>query len=572
MRKSVVFALAVACVVPGPQGQAQTAAADREFRKEVHSQALRGRPLSDIRDRMLQRFRAFNVDDAPGVSNNDLVVYRQQLEARFRASILNTWLVYDLDGNFEITEDELRPDALRQARRPLRSGGTQIEPTPEQVEQIARDLIDARMERDLDGDRVVTLDELSAFAAETAERRLENDRTRFAFPAGLDTDGDGRVTEAEYAAGIDAAHAALDVDGDGAVTRQEAATATANATETVRQYLDRAGLSQNPAASARSFAGARAGCELPDLPDGTQAYFIGAYDGTALTDIHLGDPTQPAELLDITIPEGAAPIALITTFYGDTILRLRGAADRVADVISTGPRIGIVGGGTLTFASTPAACHIQVWGGVTPEHPDPRAFFADRLGAPLAGAVTAETLATADLGLGTARATGRLPGASPTVTSGDTAEAWRRFAIFNPGGFIPLDPATVQTSGQATRLTPRPQMAGIAQLVSDGVLVRIPQKNSAATVLEDDAGAIKIGGKTFVPGFGDDAITMNSLTYIEERPKTWVGRALEVYLVTRPFTYPAGLTGAHSVVFLLPEGMAEPTGAKGHTRIQRITR
>ncbi|MEO1789864.1 MAG: hypothetical protein AAFR34_09185, partial [Pseudomonadota bacterium] len=143
MRKSVVFALAVACVVPGPQGQAQTAAADREFRKEVHSQALRGRPLSDIRDRMLQRFRAFNVDDAPGVSNNDLVVYRQQLEARFRASILNTWLVYDLDGNFEITEDELRPDALRQARRSLRSGGTQIEPTPEQVEQIARDLIDA---------------------------------------------------------------------------------------------------------------------------------------------------------------------------------------------------------------------------------------------------------------------------------------------------------------------------------------------------------------------------------------------------------------------------------------------
>lgn len=573
MRIGIFFTITALAVGLGPAtAQTDQAEQDRKFLSEIRSLALRGSALDDIQDRLSERFQKFDVDGIPGVSAADHEANRQATIARLRAQNLTRWLIYDLDGDFQISEAELRANALPRATQPLRNRDAQVTPTPEQIDQIVGDIIAEQLELDRDGDRTLSLEELSLHAGETAERQVAGRGPNLNLPATADANGDGTVTTAEYRAEVARAFAALDTDGDGSVARSEALTSDARSNAAIRRYLESAGLSGAPVPPQREFSGARAGCVLPALPDGAEPYFIGAYDGTALTDIHLGDPTQPAELLDVTIPAGTDPIYLITTFYGDTILRLQGAADRVATVVSTGPRIGIVGGGAITFSTAPAACHIQVWRGVTPEHPDPAPFFAERLGQQLAGSVTGETLASVNLGAGTTRATVRLPGAAPTVTSGDSAEAWRRFAIFNPGGLVPLDPAAVQTAGQATKLSPRPQLAGIAQLVAEGVLVRIPQKNSSATVLEDDAGAIKIGGKTFIPGFGDDAIRMNGLTYIEERPKTWVGRASEVYLVTRPFTYPAGLSGAHAVVFLVPEGMAEPRGDKGHTRIHRITR
>ncbi|MEM9477065.1 MAG: EF-hand domain-containing protein [Pseudomonadota bacterium] len=569
MRRAISFSLFFSLLLPtSVDAQATDADIALQFRSEISSLVKRGRSLEDIEAVLMRRFSDLDVDGTPGISATDLEIGRQSVFARLRASTLNRWLALDLDGDFQVSEDELRVEALKSATRPLRRGQTMIEPTPEQVDQIVSDLIAGQLASDSDGDGALSLVEISEDANNTARVQLERHREVAAFPPQADVNNDGITTSEEYRAEIARVFASLEGEAGGGMPPAASAADVTSAALAARRVLERAGLAE----TGRSFSGARAGCELPSPPEGAQAYFVGAYDGTALTDIHLGDPAQPAELLDITVPAGDAPIYLITTFYGDTILRLRGAAERVRTVVSTTPRIGVIGGEEITFATAPAACHIEVWGGVSPQHPDPRSFFSDRLGTPLAGAVTGETLTQVDLGLGTTRATGRLSGAVQMNSGGDAAEAWRRFQIFNPGGFIPLDPATVRTAGQAVKLNQRPQMAGVAQLVDQGVLVRIPQKNSAATVLEDDAGQIKIGGKTFIPGFGDDAIGMNNLTYIEERPKTWVGRAPEVYLVTRPFTYPAGMSGAHAVVFLLPEGMAEPRGDKGHNRIQRISR
>ncbi|MEL6643880.1 MAG: EF-hand domain-containing protein [Pseudomonadota bacterium] len=569
------YLLAAACLAATPlPATAQLSEADliRQFNSEVRALAIRGQSLDEITDRLLERFNQLDVDGAPGLSQADFDAHRQEAIARRRAAELNRWLVFDLNGDLQISTEELRIEALKTAREPLRSGATEVQPTQDQVEAIVSDMITRQLAADTDGDGTLTLEELAQSATRDAEARYGQGRPPITLPAQIDTNADGIFTTAEYRTAIAAVYTALDTDGDGAVVRSEAMTGNARTDEAIRRYLDRAGIAGPLNTETRQFSQARAGCEMPSVAEGTAVYFIGGYDGAALTDIHLGDPSQPAELLDVTIPAGEGPITLIATFFGDTILRLQGAGSRVTTVISTGPRIGVIGGQNIAIETASDACHIHVWGGVTAEHPDPGAFFTARLGRPLAGAISGETLATVTLSTGAVTTSNRLPGAIPVVTSGNAAEAWRRFKIYNPGGFIPLDPAAVQTAGQATKLTHRPQMAGIAQLVSDGILVRIPQKNSAATVLEDDSGAIKIGGKTFRPGFGDDAIRMNNLIYIEERPKTWVGRAPEVYLVTRPFTYPAGLTGAHSVVFLLPNGMAEPQGDRGHSRIQRIER
>jgi hypothetical protein len=39
------------------------------------------------------------------------------------------------------------------------------------------------------------------------------------------------------------------------------------------------------------------------------------------------------------------------------------------------------------------------------------------------------------------------------------------------------------------------------------------------------------------------------------------------YVVLKPFTYPAGLYGAHSAVFLIPKGTPKPTGNRGHSAV-----
>lgn len=39
----------------------------------------------------------------------------------------------------------------------------------------------------------------------------------------------------------------------------------------------------------------------------------------------------------------------------------------------------------------------------------------------------------------------------------------------------------------------------------------------------------------------------------------------KAYVVLKPFTYPAGLYGAHSATFLIPKGVPKPTGELGHS-------
>jgi hypothetical protein len=42
---------------------------------------------------------------------------------------------------------------------------------------------------------------------------------------------------------------------------------------------------------------------------------------------------------------------------------------------------------------------------------------------------------------------------------------------------------------------------------------------------------------------------------------------LGVYVVLKPFHFPAGLYGGHSAAFIIPEGVPKPTGDPGHSRV-----
>ncbi len=63
----------------------------------------------------------------------------------------------------------------------------------------------------------------------------------------------------------------------------------------------------------------------------------------------LPDPDQRAALtqrsayvVDLVIPKGARPLALVLAFHEPVILRLSGARDRLAEVLTVGAPYGIV--------------------------------------------------------------------------------------------------------------------------------------------------------------------------------------------------------------------------------------
>lgn len=111
---------------------------------------------------------------------------------------------------------------------------------------------------------------------------------------------------------------------------------------------------------------------------------------------------------------------------------------------------------------------------------------------------------------------------------------WKDFLRFTPSGIADIKPSDVVAHDAVEEYKVLPQGAGIAQLVHGGFLQRV----------YPDEQPVCIGQ--------DKILTLN--------------RHDKAYRITRdiPF-YPAGLAGAHSVIFLLPEGINVPPGSPGHS-------
>ncbi len=541
------------------------------------------RSTEDVRARALAQLRANDIDGTPGLSARDREMLIERQVAESQARYIERWLVRDLDHNFEISTEELRVSLVDQASSPLRQGNLTVTPVPAQIEEILTTLVARALETvDLDKNGTVTLAELT----ETSDTRIttrstfENNIKLFP-PAAMDADGDGSVSEAEAMAVVDALITEFDTDNDGNVSVLEQSAAR----DLLRPYLAAARRDAAPDQGERTgtlprggsstYDAARAACAMPEVPDGEQVVVVGGYEGGALSDVYLGETPRTVTVADLFVPPVGPPLYVIAPFYGDMILRISGNGSRIRDVVFTRGEVALAGSGIgdARLHRAPDACHLEVWEKITDANPEASTFYGGRLGKPIATSLTAYTLGAVNLETGRNAADAVLTGAEPHPRGEEGNIGWTRFDMFNPGGLIHLDPATVRAVSPVSKHDPMPQMAGIANLIEDATLVYLPDDSiTPGEVLEDDEGRIRMGGKTFVPGSGDDLISMGGLYYTEERPKVWVGRRPLVFLVTRPFRVPAGLSGAHKVHFLLPEGMAEPTGELGHSEIRRLRR
>lgn len=218
--------------------------------------------------------------------------------------------------------------------------------------------------------------------------------------------------------------------------------------------------------------------------------------------------------------------------------------------------------------ATDPACHVELWDTPPRSAGTAAIHFNEVMGHSPVTVLAGYTLGTVDLGQPRAMLDGFMPGARPLDILGPAGELRRHAALFNPGGYVPLDPATVRAHRPVARHSVAPQWVGLADLVDAGALEVMPRGGERRGASEQN-GKVTIGGRTFEPGGGDDLIMVDGFHYTEERPGSWVGRRPMRLLVRGAFTFPSGLSGAHTVTFLLPDGMPMPSGDPGGSSVTR---
>jgi len=258
-------------------------------------------------------------------------------------------------------------------------------------------------------------------------------------------------------------------------------------------------------------------CTLPPTTPDTQIVAFGVYESQAMSSVSVGGMDHETGIIDVEIEPGDRPLYLILASYDPMIWRFSGATQRVARVALSAsarspagtPMAGVMG---LDKDRLGAVQGTDCFGGFS--------------GAGQGRAVRALSYAILGrepevLGGAYAITAVRLPSAraakAMTVAprpDGFDSNQWREAARYRPGGLITVDPAQVVALGEAEPYDILPNQMGLSQLIGAGA---VRQRDG----------------------------------YFE---------------ITRSIAhYPAELTGAHSVVFKMAEGVSRPGGDPGHS-------
>lgn len=518
----------------------------------IHLHDERGASVAHVVDMRRQRFLQLDVT-GEGVSEKSMQLLEQIDQARARSQKIAAVLAHDLDGDGVVTRAEVEAVLGRMARQPLRSGGAQVMPTPEQTRDILHKLVDKVMEADVDRDGRITADEMRAVAAKELAVAPQFQRSaRRQIPLGLDADGDGKVTLAEYEASVRRVLSSIDTDGDGTIGPAEASAAKARI-EAARQALSEREQRQREEKESEARI---ARCKLPRPEKAARMVAIGGYKGQAMSSVSIGGDDQTTMVAQVEIEKGDEPLFIVAGSYQSMVWLVSGAVDRVAGFVASAhptsgpdkaPRVGVVG--------LPAdKVH-------TPPGPDCLKYFhstSDIAGLQALGqlrrhfgvepvlAVGSYALGKVSVPSGQLDDKARYPNTMILPKVGPSVGMWREALSYNPGGVAMIEPKAVVSKLPVKAYDVLPQQAGLAQLLEDGSLV------AARTSRVRRYGTTTIVGDARVEGGGppseDDSI----------------GSELRI---ERKMRFPAGLAGAHSARFILAKGVPVPEGDPGHSTV-----
>lgn len=241
-------------------------------------------------------------------------------------------------------------------------------------------------------------------------------------------------------------------------------------------------------------------------------YVIGGFEGTALTRLYFDNPTEAVEAVRISVPKAGDDIRIIAAMQTGTILVFDDPGDRVKVVYDSYGPIGVVGARSARLIRTDPSCHLQMWKPISPKNPDPNSFYSSVTKRSPISVISDYSVGLVDLETEQNDNRRRFPDAKEIDLSGPAADLWAHFARFNPGGLVSVLPSRVKHASELSSHPVLPQYAGLARYVEESALTPRPRSGRMDRA-KGSALKVSIGGRTFRPGGGDDAILVEGLVY-----------------------------------------------------------
>jgi Ca2+-binding EF-hand superfamily protein len=176
------------------------------------------RPYAEFEERLRAEFQRLDADEDAGITHSDVAAALNMQTAEARARYMQIWLRDDVNGDFNITAEELRQGVRF---RTLSRGGRGALPFPEEVEASINERVAERLDIDTNSDGTVSIEELKVAANTRAVMIVTKDRPHSLPGAELDLNCDDSLSEDEFVSVFREVYQIADQDGDGQISRIE---------------------------------------------------------------------------------------------------------------------------------------------------------------------------------------------------------------------------------------------------------------------------------------------------------------------------------------------------------------
>jgi Ca2+-binding EF-hand superfamily protein len=527
------FAVVAACSAASPaysQQPALSPATEQLLLQRVQAGGMLEKYLDGLRNDFFQ----LDADVDGVITQHDVDLHTLMEAVQARNLAINNVMRYDLDGDGFVTEDEIRRHMNYDLRSQLGLAAYNKRAKPQipamdfatkQIENMVRTI----MALDSDSDGKVSVGEAAKFGMSGNQPRGQSGQSSRARQLlAMDTSSKGALSLADYESVGEAFFRKIDVDNDGTISQQE-----------LMDFRTRA---------------ERAGCELPAASDKAKVVVLSSYQTEALSSATLGSQDAVVHAGRIVVEPGSEPLYIVVVTYAPTVWQFSGAVERVERVVVTSaltpdgvaPRasFGLNGAGAgkppLGGVTGISKEHVSFFGkpnclnyfGETPTSASLQTVAVVRTAVGKAPEMVAAKYSVSSFkvpsgeiearreqgrGLVIQKSEGTLNvigDASNLIIQSGPSRAKDEMYRFWPGGVVEIDPKTVVGSAQPMRYEVLPAQAGLVQLLSSGALTQ--------------------------NGAGE-------------------------YIVREKIRFPAGLTGAHAVTFLVMKGAPYPDGDPGHS-------